>query len=218
MRASRNALAQGARELGLRLLFSAGCVYGWEGCGKKENGKRIACANARQGLKRMRKNEEQQANRECKRPAGAKARVPIARPAARLKSCPDTSCPFRGVFPQPVKPTFILRSLRHATQRVPRSCSDTRLPAGCVFPQPVKPCPFKAERRQDTVRVLKKRRLSEKMLQGPRLQCRSEAGRSRRLRRPDELCAAGNRDWLYWELVHPREKCCIKTPAAGPVT
>ncbi|MGA7340182.1 MAG: hypothetical protein WBE72_16830, partial [Terracidiphilus sp.] len=39
-----------------------------------------------------------------KQAAGAKARVQIARLAARLKSCPDTSCSFRRVFPQPVKP------------------------------------------------------------------------------------------------------------------
>jgi hypothetical protein len=37
-------------------------------------------------------------------PSGAKAHINPGASAARLKSCPDTSCPASGVFPQPVKP------------------------------------------------------------------------------------------------------------------
>jgi hypothetical protein len=45
------------------------------------------------------------------RTAGAEARIDFAAFTARLKSCPDAPAGPRGVFPQPVKPAFILGSL-----------------------------------------------------------------------------------------------------------
>ena len=91
--------------------------------------------NVPQGLNRLRKKGEQRANRVCKRPAGAKAHVHFATLAARLKSCPDTSCPFRGVFPQPVKPDLIFQLLAAR----PKSCPDTSCLSRRVFPKAVKP-------------------------------------------------------------------------------
>jgi hypothetical protein len=46
-----------------------------------------------------------------KRPSGAKDLVDLIALAARLKSCPDASCPFERLFPQPVKALLILRAL-----------------------------------------------------------------------------------------------------------
>jgi hypothetical protein len=40
----------------------------------------------------------------CWVPSGAKARIRLTTFAARLKSCPDTSCSPKRVFPQPAKP------------------------------------------------------------------------------------------------------------------
>jgi hypothetical protein len=44
-----------------------------------------------------------------KRPSGAKALVDLIALAARLKSCPDASCPFERLFPQPVKARLVMR-------------------------------------------------------------------------------------------------------------
>ena len=71
-------------------------------------------------------------------PSGAKALVNFAALAARLKSCPDTSCGPRRVFPQPEKPSSMLLVLSARLKSCPfkKPASPLRGFAGISHPYP----------------------------------------------------------------------------------